>query len=147
MQNQSQTPITIPPSGNLNHSLPDSYACVSSVALKTTDVVVPQCNVSSVEQCSDAAKSKECYWLRLLQEENLTSGDNITWAAYHAAMQPPIVDPPALCTLLPMFYEKTATPAMIERGMDVIRQAIQFIDPGKITVITFDQPLFAKLSW
>lgn len=54
-------------------------------------------------------------------------------------MQPPIVDPPALCTLLPMFYEKAARPAMIKHRMDVIRQAIQFLYP----VITFDQPLFA----
>ncbi|KAG5875930.1 hypothetical protein JTB14_017498 [Gonioctena quinquepunctata] len=138
---ESQTPITIPPSGDLNHSLPDSYACVPSVALKTTDVVEPQCNVSSVEQCLDATKSKECNWLqhalRLLQKENLTSGDNITWAAYHAAMQPPIVDPPALCTLLPMFYEKAATPAMIKHGMDVIRQDIQFLNPTESRRLRF----------
>ena len=140
---ESQPPITIPPSGDLNHSLSVSYACVPSVALKITDVVVPQCPVFPVERCLDVAKSKKCNWLQhalqLLQTENLTSGDNITWAAYHAAMQPPMEDP--LCTLL--LYEKAATPAMIKHGMDVIRQAIQFFNPGQIPVITFDQPLFA----
>jgi hypothetical protein len=69
------------------------------------------------------------------------------WAAYHAAMQPPIRDPPALCTLLPMFYKKAATHAMIEHDMDVIPQSIQFLNPGQIPVITFDQPLFAMAKF
>ena len=41
------------------------------------------------------------------------------------------------------FYEKSATPAMIKHGMDVERQAIQFLNPGQIPITTFDQPLFA----
>ena len=69
--------------------------------------------------------------------------DAIAWAAYHASVQPQVEDPPALCALLPLFYEKSATPAMIKHGMDVERQAIQFLNPGQIPITTFDQPLFA----
>ena len=52
-------------------------------------------------------------------------------------------DPPALCALLPLFYDKSATPATIKHGMDVEGQAIQFLNPGQIPITTFDQPLFA----
>ena len=45
--------------------------------------------------------------------------------------------------LLPLFYENSATPAMIKHGMDVERQAIQFLNPGQIPITTFDQLLFA----
>ena len=45
--------------------------------------------------------------------------------------------------MLPLFYEKAATPAMIKHGMDVIKNAIEHLNPGQIPVTTFDQPLFA----
>ena len=32
---------------------------------------------------------------------------------------------------------------MIKHGMNVLRQAIQFLNPGQIPVATFDQPLFS----
>ena len=69
--------------------------------------------------------------------------NDIAWAAYHASHQPPIVDPPALCAMLPLFYEKSATPAMVKHGMDVQKQAIEYLNPGQIPVTIFDQPLFA----
>ena len=64
-------------------------------------------------------------------------------AAYHASRQPPMGDPPALCALLPLFYEKSATPAMVRHGMDVQKKTIEYLNPGQIPVTTFDQPLFA----
>ena len=45
--------------------------------------------------------------------------------------------------MLPLFYEKSATPAMIKHGMDVVKQATNLLNPGQIPVTTFDQPLFA----
>lgn len=42
-----------------------------------------------------------------------------------------------------MFYEKSGTPAMIEHGMDVIRQVVKFLNPGQIPAITLEQHLFA----
>jgi hypothetical protein len=73
----------------------------------------------------------------------LSMQDAITWAAYHASLQSPLEYPPALHALLPLFYEKSATPAMIKHGMDVLQKTVQFITPAQILVTTFDQPLFA----
>ena len=147
---ESRTPIAIPPHGNEKHSLPDSYASVPAVALKTTAVMVPEYDVFPVESCLEEAIAKEQRWaehaLPLLGAE-LGSTDAIAWAAYHASMQPQVKDTPALCALLPLFYEKSATPAMIKHGMDVERQAIQFLNPGQIPITSFDQPLFALATF
>ena len=143
---ESRTPIAIPPHGNEKHSLPGSYASVPAVALKTTAGMVPECDVFPVESCLEEAIAKEQSWaehaLPLLGTE-LGSTDAIAWAAYHASIQPQVEDPPALCALLPLFYEKSAIHAMIKHGMNVERQAIQFLNPGQIPITTFDQPLFA----
>lgn len=52
-------------------------------------------------------------------------------------------DPPAVCSLLPLFYEKAATPAMVKHGLHVQQQATHFLNPGQIPVTACDQPLFA----
>jgi hypothetical protein len=52
-------------------------------------------------------------------------------------------DPSALAALLPLFYEKAATPAKVKHRMNVIRQAVTFLNPGQVPIITVDQPLFA----
>lgn len=49
----------------------------------------------------------------------------------------------ALYALLPLFYDKSVTYTMIKHGMDVQRQAIQFLNTGQIPSTTFDQLLFA----
>ena len=95
----------------------------------------------------DYAREEENNWvnhaLPLLEKTELASDDAIAWSAYHASLQPLVEDPPAKCALLPLFYEKSATPAMVKHGMNVLRQAIEFLNPGQIPVTTFDQPLFA----
>ena len=52
-----------------------------------------------------------------------------------------------LCTPLtqhlPLFYEKAATAAMIEHGINVLHRAIEFLNPGQIPVIALDAPLYA----
>jgi len=60
---------------------------------------------------------------------------------YHALQQPSLEDPPGVCALLPLFYEKAATPSMVKHGMEVQRQATDYLNPAPVT--TFDQPLFA----
>ena len=88
---ESRTHIAIPPRGNEQHSLPDSYASVPAVALKTTAVMVLQCDVFPVESCLEEATAKEQSWVQhalpLLGTE-LATGDIIAWAAYRASMQP-----------------------------------------------------------
>ena len=51
-----------------------------------------------------------------------------------------------MTALLPLFYEKAATPAMVKRGMDVLMQAITFLNPDQVPIIAVDQPLFALVK-
>ena len=98
-----------------------------------------------VSRMAEAKRSEEqwvVHSLEKLDEESVTSGDTLAWAAFHASAQTE-EDPPALTALLPLFYEKAATPAMVKHGMDVIRQAVTFLNPGQVPIITVDQPLFA----
>lgn len=140
-------PIVIPPFENENKALPDTFATVPAVALKNTSVSVPECNVVTAMGLLDYAREEENNWvnhaLPLLEKTELASDEAIAWSAYHASMQPSVEDPPAKCALLPLFYEKSATPALIKHGMNVLKQAIEFLNPGQIPVTTFDQPLFA----
>ena len=129
----------ITPSQTSQHSLPDSYGLVPAVALTAIAVHVPIQPVHTRESellssCLNEAQSKEkkcieCA-LTLVEKDNLTSDDTLVWAAFHTLQQPITVDPPALCALLPLFYEKSATPAMIKHGLDIQRRAIEWINPG-----------------
>ena len=109
--------------------LPDNYAIVPAVFLKTTAIAVLECVMSFTENSLNEAIANEHKWvehaLPLLQKETLSNDDVIVWAAYHATLQPPIEDPPAVCALLPLFNEKAATPSMVIHGMDIQRQATQ----------------------
>lgn len=82
-----------------------------------------------------------CHALPLVEKEVLTAKDAIAWTAYHALHQPCTGHPPALRVSLPLLYEKSSTPAMVKHGMDVQKQAIEYLNPGQILVTTFDQPV------
>ena len=144
---QGRQPITVPPSGTDKHSIPDSYAIVPPTELKTTATSVPEREMHEVNSTAEDFKLQEKGWvehaLQKLNKDGLTSEDCIVWAAYHSSKQQVEKNPPALSALLPLFYEKAATPAMIKHGMDVLKQAITFLNPPQIPVIALDQPLFA----
>ena len=70
--------------------------------------------------------------MELFDKEDLNREDKITWSAYHAVRE-----------MLPLFYEKASTPAMIKHGMDVLKIAIKFLNPAQIKVMAVDLPLFA----
>ena len=58
----------------------------------------------------------------------------------------------AICPtpLLPLFLESAHTVAMIKHSMDVVRNAVEYLNPGQTPVVTFDQPLFAlvkEIQW
>ena len=110
---------------------------VSAVALTATVIDVPvhpNSNAESLKTYLCEAQSKEKCWrehaLTLVEKEELTSEDGLVWAAYHASQQPPIEDPPAVCVLLLLFYEKDATPAIVKHGIYVQRQVIEYFNPG-----------------
>ena len=45
--------------------------------------------------------------------------------------------------LLPLLEDSATSPVMILHAMDVIKNAVNYLNPGQIPVMTCDQPLFA----
>ena len=139
--------LVIQPSGDKKHCLPESYSSVPAVEMRIASASVPHCKLKEVGRCLDEAIVQENKWtkhaLEQLKKETLVKHDSIAWAAYHASLQPSIKEPPCITALFPLFYEKSATPAMIKHGMDIQCKATHFLNPGQIPVTTFDQPLFA----
>ena len=55
-----------------------------------------------------------------------------------------------LSVLLPLFLEESKSAAMIRHGMDVIKQAVYFLNSNQIPVMACDQPLYAlakQIQW
>jgi len=121
------------------------YTIVPAVVLKE-DLSHKAINI--IEGKLTQAKLKEKQWLDhamiLLEKEQVKEGDIIAWSPYHAS-QENISDyaQPAVTQLLPLFYEKAATAAMIKHGMNVLKKATQFLNPGHVSVIALDAPLYA----
>ena len=45
--------------------------------------------------------------------------------------------------MLPLFYDKAASTAMIKHGMHIQKMITEHLNAGQVPVMTFDQPLFA----
>ena len=143
--------ITLP-SEDTNQQLPDKYTTVPAVALNQSKVRVPEHPDGTRRIVGDivTAMKQEHNWLDtaidILQKERLEKGDSIAWAAYHAAHQDTscLTDiHPVLTQLLPLFYEKAATVAMLKHGMDTVQLTTEFLNPGQIPVLAMDAPLYA----
>ena len=131
--------------------LPDSYTTVPAVVLKKENVTVPDINIAvssstASGQVQEAILS-EHNWIehaiKLIAQDEVVKGDSIAWAAYHASHCDLDTSCPAVTQLMPLFYEKAASIAMVKHGMSVQFKAIQFLNPGQIPVTVFDAPLFA----
>ena len=92
-------------------------------------------------------------WLentRSVLKDDFEACENTSWAAYHAMHQypkQPVITP---TSLLPLFQESAHTVAMIIHSIDVVRNAVQHLNPGLTPVLTCDQPLFTlakQIQW
>ena len=97
---------------------------------------------------------KEYEWLNHLWErlgkETLEKDDYLSWAGFHVSRQPPSTHTPAIILLLPMFLENVHSVAMILHFINVIKSAIQYINPLLTPAIFLDQPSFAiakQIQW
>ena len=129
---------------------PDMYSSVPPVSIKTSEANVPATSQAGVETIStdqlSIAIKKHVHWLKHCEQhlnEELTKGIHLSWAAYHASVTELPNPLPCLGSLLPLFYEKAATEAMMKHGMFVIKEATEFLNLGQIPVTVCDQPLFA----
>lgn len=75
----------------------------------------------------------------------------MSWAAYHAShIRQTNCNPTDITSLLPLFEEEAKSITMIHHAMNLIRKTVQFLNPGQIPVVAFDQPLYAlakKIQW
>ena len=65
-------------------------------------------------------------------------------------MQGAVIPPPAINALLPLFLDSAHSVAMIKHSMEIVRAAVQHLNPGKFPILALDQPLYAlakQIQW
>ena len=55
-----------------------------------------------------------------------------------------LIPPAAINALLPLFLDNASSVAMIRHSMDIVKAAIQHLNPGQTPVLAADQPLYAR---
>ena len=135
--------------------LSEVYTNVPPAVLQVKEPFAPAL-VGPLKPCvgTPEGTEKEYEWLNqlgeLLGKETLEKDEYLSWAGFHASRQLPSTHTPAIISLLPMFLENAHSVAMIMHSMNVIKSAVQHIEPGETPVITLDQPLFAaakQIQW
>ena len=83
-------------------------------------------------------------WLEHLRQtigggETLQGNEMISWAAYHANSQastlPQNSSELAISSLLPLYREDSKSVAMIRHAMDVVKAAVDVVNPGQVPII------------
>ena len=77
----------------------------------------------------------------MLAKLKLKDGENVSWAAFHAATRS---DPISVIALLPLFPEKSVTTTMVQHGMEYLTN---YLNPGQTPVMAFNQPLLALAKY
>ena len=135
-------------------SLPSFYTDVPLVATSIKYSSAPATTVNSLLRSGFKKHAdQECLWLdhtRQTLENSTETLGKISWAAYHASHQRPVVHAICPSALLLLFPESGHTAAMIKHSLCIVKSATEHLNPGQTPVITFDQPLYAlakKIQW
>lgn len=157
---RERTPLTKSAAGTKKVIvLPESYTQVPPASLPKKNIPVPNTLQQQTEDGDniDTAFAEEFNWLQnvnsLIQAESLENETRFSWAAYHCAeglTQKAIAASSAVSALLPLFPDEAKSVAMIKHSMNVIKASVEYINPGQIPVIAFDQPLYAlakQIQW
>ena len=150
-QNEDASSKTICP-------LPKWYTEVPPCVLRNKSVAITLTNGPEIANTNpvvlERALIKEYEWLeevRASTKSDLYHGEKpITWSGYHASFQTELSFTPAITSLFPLFPDEAKSVAMIRHAMNVIKTAIQFLNPGQIPVIAVDQPLYSiakQIQW
>ena len=109
-------------------NLPDSYAIVPAVALKKATVVSISIPSEIASKCLKEEILTENSWLEQaieqISQSEVEKGDKISWEAYHACHYDVDISCITLSQVMPLFYEKAASAAMVKHGMTVQFKAI-----------------------
>ncbi len=133
--------------------LPSYYTDVQPVVTPNNNPPIPGGAESFLQKgITETDLSQENMWLQVVRDacdsDDVLAG-NYSWAAYHAHKQVTTIaiTPTAL---LPLFHDQAHSVAMIRHAMNVVKAAINKLNPGQVPVVTLDQPLFAiakQIQW
>ena len=102
------------------------------------------------------AVKEEFLWLEPVRaaidsQQNLEDGQCISWAGYYSNLEKEQeYTEHAISSLLPLFPDESKFVAMIRHAIDTIKQAVTHPNPGQVSVIALDQPLYAvpkQIQW
>ena len=115
--------------------------------MNASSTTLPQRKIEDHEDHLQPTIAAESAWIENampLMRVRILNEQAISWAAYHAKLQPQVLDPPAIIALLPLCFEKAYTPAMINHGMNIVKEITSYLNPGQIPILACDCPIFAK---
>ena len=100
--------------------------------------------------CDDILSEEK--WLKYLFEklDGNKQGENIHWAAYHASKSNGLQREKVINAVLPLLYEAAHSAAMILHDLNIVIMTTNFLNPGQMPVVCFDQPLYAigkQIQW
>ena len=136
--------------------IPSSYSTFPPATLPNKNPIIPQLHSYSqpTGNSLSEARDKEQQWLKkvaeMLDRSHFSLDDCISWAAFHANLQPSLVLKKANIALMPLFNDSAHSVAMIKHSMIVAKKAIQYLNPDQVPVIAMDQPLYAlakQIQW
>ena len=95
-----------------------------------------------------------CRWLEHLKQvldidmDILSEDQMISWAAYHASQQvaPPDDSEVALISMLPLFHDQAKSVAMIRHSMNIVKTAVEILNPGQVPAISHCIRLQSRFS-
>ena len=139
--------LTDPP----DFSLPENFSVIPVVDCNISNVVIPPADIPGKKGIIEELKATQYKWIDLatilLHQNKISKGGFIHWAAYYASLSPHVVNPPSISAILPLFYEKAASISMVKHGLDIIKMVTQYLNPGQLPVLTFQEPIFALAKY
>ena len=135
--------------------LPEYYTTIPDISLPPKidigeSYISPDTSVRGISY-NDIMSEKE--WLNYLFEELKREDkqwNNIHWAAYHASTFNGLQREKVINAVLPLFYEAAHSAAMISHGLNICIMTTNFLNPGQMPIVCFDQQLYAigkQIQW
>ena len=93
----------------------------------------------------------EFEWLQNLSlTQEVGNEVNITWSAHHAEKNAGLDFDVSITSLLPLLRDEAHSVATVRHCMDKVKDAIAYLNPNQVPVITADQPIYAlakQVQW
>ena len=132
--------------------LPDSFTNIPPAWFKTKNPLPP--NTAAPVQTTyvfGPQLALAYQWLEKVSvTEEIDGAINLTWSAHHASCNRSPEFEVSITSLLPLLMAQVHSVATIKHVIQKVRDAVAFLNPGQVPVITADQPIFAlakQVQW